>query len=504
VLLLAAWASFLFGWRLTTPDTYIYDEVYHAYTGNLMQQNDPRVYEWWESAPQEPIKGVQYEWTHPPLGKLIIGGSIKIFGNNSLGWRFSNALFGVICTVLTYGFARTLFRDRLLATLAAGVITIEGLMFAESRIGTNDIFQLAFLLAAYTCFSKFFHLPARKGIGWLFLTGIFLGLGLATKWPSIYSIVLLAAVALVRGFWPARRSVRPAEGAEPGAPEPAEAEPPASDGATYLTSRARLAYAAGSYESGPTAASPVPEERWGFFGRLGYLIAAGFALLIIPAGEYVLSYLQMFLQPHQIASGYDGVGPFNLGPIHLPSYTLPDSSWRSMFLGEQWQMWHYHTTLTASHPYYSKPWQWLLDIRPVFYYVDRHDTWVANTYNLGNPLLYWFFPLAIVVSVVFIIKRRDLALLLVLGAFLINWAVWFASPRGMFFYHFLPSVPFCVLMVVYGLTRMYRSGSRWLGRLATVYLAVIFVSFAFFYTQLAAFPVPNWYADIHFWLPSWE
>ncbi|MBV8085642.1 MAG: phospholipid carrier-dependent glycosyltransferase [Chloroflexi bacterium] len=512
VLLLAAWATFLFGWRLTTPDVYIYDEVYHAYTGDLMQQNNPAVYEWWMSAPQEPIKGVQYEWTHPPLGKLIIGGSIKLFGNNSLGWRFSNALFGVICTVLTYVFARTLFRDRLLATLAGFVITIEGLMFAESRIGTNDIFQLAFLLAAYTCFSKFFHLPARKGIGWLFLTGIFLGLGLATKWPSIYSIVLLTGVALVRGFWPTRQSARAdaaldSDGAAIEADAQPEPPPPQSDGSAYLASRARLAYAVGAEAPATTLAEAEPAQhtkRWGFFGRLGYLISAGVALLLIPAGEYVLSYLQMFLQPHQIAAGYDGVGPFNLGPLHLPAYTLPDSSWRSMFLGEQWQMWHYHTTLTAGHPYYSKPWQWLLDIRPVFYYVDRHDTWVANTYNLGNPLLYWFFPLAIVASVVLIIKRRDVALLLVLGAFVINWAVWFGSPRGMFFYHFLPSVPFCVLMVVYGLTRMYRSGSRWLGRLATIYLAIIVVSFAFFYPQLAAFPQPNWYADIHFWLPSWE
>ena len=340
--------------------------------------------------------------------------------------------------------------------------------------------------------------------------------------------MLLAGVAAVRGMWPARRarsvpvlppasrgerlepalSEAPGDGFRPAdeahvSPEPA----PQSEGAAYLAARARLAYTAGS-EGSAAVAMPAeeaaPEQRWGFFGRLGYLIATGVALLLIPACEYVLSYLQMFLQPHQIATGYDGVGPFNLGPIHLPAYTLPDSSWRSMFLGEQWQMWHYHTTLTAGHPYYSQWWQWLLDIRPVFYYVDRHDTWVANTYNLGNPLLYWFFPLAIVGSVVFIVRRRDLALALVLGAFLINWAVWAASPRGMFFYHFLPSVPFAVLMVAYGLTRMYRSGSRWLSRLATLYVAIVFVSFAFFYTQLAAYPVPNWYADIHFWLPSWE
>src|SRR5581483_2226444 len=151
-------------------------EVYHAFTGNLMAQNDPAVYEWWQSAQSlpNPIEGTQYEWTHPPLGKLIIGGSIKLFGNNSVGWRFSNALFGLICVLLMYAFARALFRDRWLATLAAAILGVEGLMFAESRIGTNDIFQLAFLLAAYLCFTHALHHPARRTIGLLFLTGVFL------------------------------------------------------------------------------------------------------------------------------------------------------------------------------------------------------------------------------------------------------------------------------------------------------------------------------------------
>ncbi|MFI5266799.1 MAG: phospholipid carrier-dependent glycosyltransferase, partial [Chloroflexota bacterium] len=210
VLLIVLWAIFLLFWRLDDPGKYIYDEVYHAFTGNLMVQNDPKVYEWWESAQSlpNPIEGTQFEWTHPPLGKLIIGGSIWIFGNNSVGWRFANATFGVICVLLVYALARLLFRDRLLATLAAGIISVEGLMFAESRIGTNDIFQLAFLLAAYCCFAIFFQRPARHAIGWLFPTGLFLGLAFGTKWPAIYSIVLLAAVALLRGVWPDRWTAR--------------------------------------------------------------------------------------------------------------------------------------------------------------------------------------------------------------------------------------------------------------------------------------------------------
>jgi dolichyl-phosphate-mannose-protein mannosyltransferase len=228
-------------------------------------------------------------------------------------------------------------------------------------------------------------------------------------------------------------------------------------------------------------------------------------MVAIPIALYIASYIQMFLQPHDIPAEYNQIGPLTLGPINLGPGTLPDSSWWSMFVGEQWQMWHYHTTLTAGHPYYSKWWQWLLDIRPVFYYVDRStDGYVANTYNLGNPLLYWGFPLAILLGLWLLWRKRDLRLAFILAATAINWLPWALSPRGMFFYHFLPTVPFLVLLVAYCLCWLWRQPSRAWHRVAGVYVALVFVSFAFFYTQLAAWPVPEWYADIHYWLPSWQ
>jgi len=513
VLMLAAWTIFLLFWRLDDPGKYIYDEVYHAFTGNLMVQNDPKVYEWWESAQSlpNPIDGTQYEWTHPPLGKLIIGGSIILFGNNSLGWRFSNAVFGVASVLLVYALGRVLFRDRLLATLAAGIMTVEGLMFAESRIGTNDIFQLAFLLAAYCCFALFLRRPARQAIAWLFPSGLFLGLAFGSKWPAIFSIVLLTAVAILRGILPAhwiawlqaprrRRKAIDLTQAEPDPPPVPAASP---QRAAAWEDAPRFEHPAGELAPGFETA-PAPAPHWPFISRIGYVLASVIALALLPTAIYIACYLQMFLQRHVIPPEYAQVGPFNLGPISLGPATLPDSSWRSMFIGEQWQMWHYHTTLTAGHPYYSTWWEWLLDIRPVFYYVDRTNGYVANTYNLGNPLLYWFFPLALVAAAILIFKRRDLALALILAAALINWLPWALSPRGMFFYHFLPTVPFMVLMVAYGLSLLWRSGSRWLARLAVGYTAVVFLSFAFFYTQLAAWPVPEWYANLHYWLPSWQ
>lgn len=499
VLALVAWAAFLFFWRLDDPGKYIYDEVYHAFTGNLMAHNDPKVYEWWESAQSLPnaIEGTQYEWTHPPLGKLIIGGSIWLFGNNPLGWRFSNALFGVICVVLVYALARLLFHDRLLATLATGLITVEGLMFAESRIGTNDIFQLAFLLAAYCCFVLFLDRPARRGVGLLFATGLFLGLAFGTKWPATFSIFLLSVMALLRGIWSPRWTVwMQTAGLRRRQTAPAVSED--------VESAAEGRASAPAIEA--VAVRPMPPEAqpWGVGSRIGYLAAAFVGTVLVPIALYIASYTQMFLQSHKIPAEYAQIGPLNLGVASLGPTNLPDSSWWSMFLGEQWQMWHYHTTLTAGHPYYSKWWEWLLDIRPVFYYVDRTDSYVANTYNLGNPLLYWGFPIAILLGLWLFWRKRDLRLGLVLAAAAINWVPWALSPRGMFFYHFLPTVPFLVLLVAYCLAWLWRQPSPKWQRVAGIYVAVVFVSFAFFYTQLAAWPVPEWYADIHYWLPSWQ
>ena len=562
VLLLAGLASFLLFWRLAEPPKYIYDEVYHSFTANLMTRNDPRVYQWWNSAQPNPIPGVEYEWTHPPLAKLIIAGGIKLWGNNSWGWRFFSALWGVFSVVLIYTLARQLFRDRSIALLAGLFLLTDGLMFSEARIGTNDIFQLAFLLAAYNAFVLYLHRQARHGLGLLALTGLLLGLAFASKWPAVFSIGLLAAIALVRGFWPHRDPALAAT-LQAGLTEPAangaldsglatdepEQAHQASDSANdpgalgagpdgapdHGSAFAAVANSQGAARAsvpdeatamgqshvddgiGGTPAGRAPEvgasgevtwrgfAPWEVPARLWYLVAAVCSLVLLPIGLYILSYLQMYLQPHHIPADYAQIGPFHIGALTLGPATLTSSSWWNMFVGEQWQMWHYHTTLKDHHPYYSLWWQWLLDIRPVFYYVNRAGDTVANTYALGNPILYWVFPLGIVAGAILVWRRRRQAwLALVLGAFAVNWLPWIHSPRGLFFYHFLPSVPFLVMLMAHGVVALHRRPEVLWRRIAIAYTAAVFLGFAFFYTQLSAWPVPGWWADLHYWLPSWQ
>ncbi|MDX1359623.1 MAG: phospholipid carrier-dependent glycosyltransferase, partial [Clostridia bacterium] len=50
-----------------------------------------------------------YENTHPPLGKILIMWSMRIFGVNPFGWRFMGTFFGMLMIPLMYVFGKRIF-----------------------------------------------------------------------------------------------------------------------------------------------------------------------------------------------------------------------------------------------------------------------------------------------------------------------------------------------------------------------------------------------------------
>ena len=157
-------------------------------------------------------------------------------------------------------------------------------------------------------------------------------------------------------------------------------------------------------------------------------------------------------------------------------------------------MYWYHTKLVATHPYQSPTWSWPLNLRPVWYYVDYQDTTVANIYALGNPLIFWSGLLAVIYSL-FAIRHRPLAILL--SAYFALFLPWAFSPRIMFLYHYLPATPFMVILLAWVLNRLGKSFT-----ISYLLLAISF--FIFFYPLWTAIPVPQSWANIFFWLPSWK
>ncbi|MFH2085292.1 MAG: glycosyltransferase family 39 protein [bacterium] len=167
---------------LTHPPVYIFDEVYHAFTGRQYLHNHKEAWEWWTTPPE----GVAYEWTHPPVAKYGMVLGMLLFGENSYGWRVGSSIFGVISILGLYSFTYALLRRKDIALLTAFLVSIEGLHIVQSRIAMNDIYMLAFLIWA---------LFAAVKSRWK-SAAILYGLSLASKWSAIYGLVPLALIYL--------------------------------------------------------------------------------------------------------------------------------------------------------------------------------------------------------------------------------------------------------------------------------------------------------------------
>lgn len=133
-----------------------------------------------------------YEWTHPPLGKLIQ--AIPIYINNYLSpfnYRLMGNISGILMIAVMYIFAKELFKKRKYAIFASLLMAFDTFHFAQTRMGTVDSHLILFILLAsyfmvkYTKNNKTFS---------LLLSGIFFGLSVSVKWTGLYGGIALAII----------------------------------------------------------------------------------------------------------------------------------------------------------------------------------------------------------------------------------------------------------------------------------------------------------------------
>ena len=191
--ILLAVSFFLRVFRLGVPAAYVFDEVYHVPAVRAISQGNIDAYNPYAKAPEP---NTAYDWLHPPLAKLIQAASVRLFGDNSFGWRFPSAVFGTISIAALYFLALTLFKNRKIAFMAAGFFAFDNLQLTMSRITMNDIFVTTWIILALTFFYKTFFVKTSSFKKYLFLTCLFTGIAVATKHSAfllfpIYFIFLL-------------------------------------------------------------------------------------------------------------------------------------------------------------------------------------------------------------------------------------------------------------------------------------------------------------------------
>lgn len=133
-----------------------------------------------------------YETTHPPLGKLFIALGIKIFGMNPFGWRFMGTLLGVLLVPVMYLFALKIFKKRLYAFAAAFLMMFDFMRFAQTRLATIDTYSVLFVMLMYYYMydyftTKSYDLRFTQSLKPLIFCGLFFGVGIASKWTSMYA-----------------------------------------------------------------------------------------------------------------------------------------------------------------------------------------------------------------------------------------------------------------------------------------------------------------------------
>lgn len=167
----------------TTPEKITFDEVHYV----------PAAKQLLEQGPHEPLLNPM----HPPLAKELMAASIRLFGDNSLGWRYPSILFGALAIVAIYLCALALFAAQGPALAAAALTFFNQMVFVQSRIAMLDIYALTFDLFGIAAFIHGYNKPRPEmAFG---AAGLFFALAGASKWSGFFPLgVAIAIVAMVR------------------------------------------------------------------------------------------------------------------------------------------------------------------------------------------------------------------------------------------------------------------------------------------------------------------
>ena len=125
---------------------------------------------------------------HPQLVKLIIAGAMKVFGDGPFAWRIGSVIFGTIAIAGMFALALAAGASRWGALLAATLMASDNLLLVGGRIGTLDIYTVAFMVWAAALYLWRHPIAA----------GVVLGVGATTKLVAPYLLGVLVLLELIR------------------------------------------------------------------------------------------------------------------------------------------------------------------------------------------------------------------------------------------------------------------------------------------------------------------
>ncbi|MGD0070454.1 MAG: glycosyltransferase family 39 protein [Candidatus Bathyarchaeia archaeon] len=387
-----------------------------------------------------------YEWTHPPLGKLIQASSILIFGFDPFGWRIMGVIFATLMIPLIYLFGKKLFGTWIGGFTAAFLLTFDFMHFTMARMGTADTYVVFFSLASQLFF--FIYLKNVLDKGWktsiipLFLAIFFFALGFSSKWLVLYGFVgelaLLVALRL--------SEVKKLKGS-------------------------------------------LSAKVYAFLDH-PYSVIVAFLLLAV--GIYFLTYIPDMLAGR---SFLDVIGlqvqmfdyHFYLTATH--PFSSPWYSWPFMF-----------DPLNAA--VHVPVW---LEVATF-----PNGVTESTIVVMGNPAVWWIGFAAILGLTVFYVPKifskqfslkKYLPVIFMLVVFFFQWLPYILITRVVFIYHFYSDVPFLCLGTAFLVSKYW--SNKWVKISAIAYFALVIALFVLFYPVISGVPTSTSTVNSLKWFGGW-
>ena len=427
-----------------------FDEIYHGRTG----------YEHANSLHT-------YETTHPPLGKVFMSWCIRLMGMTPFAWRFAGALCGVLMLPAMYLLAMQLMGSTALSALCTLLMACDCMHFTQTRIATIDSFPVLFMMLMFLLMARFmkmsfYHHRLRDTFVPLALSGVCMGLAIASKWIGCYGAVGLAVLFFAR----------------------------------FIGLFKQYLYAKAHKNEDPAfarAAALFPDRG------MKTIAACCVFFVLVPIVIYVLSYI-----PYLRAYG--------------------DVKWNLRTFERLWDaqtlMLDYHANLVAEH-YFASPWyEWPLIVKPMWYYnADFAGAGMASSIlAFGNPAVWWTGLAGIVFVLAMSVYRNalpalgvipgredenDRVLAVIAIAFLSAYLPWVLVSRLTFIYHYFASVPWIIIAVALGLRYLARRRKKLAIALGALLGAAAIVLFIGFYPLASGAEVPRAWCDAMAWFDGW-
>lgn len=132
--------------------------------------------------------------------KLVVAGAsgsdLIETGRHALAWRIPGVLFAALLAFFLVLLARRLFASAVLPGLVGLAVVLDGSMFAQARIGMNDVYVAALIVAGWY-FVVAAHRPRRSAVLDILIAGVLFGLALASKWAGAYTLAGLLIATIV-------------------------------------------------------------------------------------------------------------------------------------------------------------------------------------------------------------------------------------------------------------------------------------------------------------------